>query len=182
VFCGSRSGRNEAHAEAARTLGRELAERKIELVYGAGSTGLMGILADSTLEAGGRVTGVIPQSLATRELMHRGLTTTHVVADMHARKATMAQLSDAFIALPGGYGTLEELFEVTAWAQLGFHAKPVGLLNSGGFFDPLIAFLDHTVGQGFLRADHRRLVLVATGAIELLDSLTPSPESGPSST
>jgi uncharacterized protein (TIGR00730 family) len=140
-------------------------------VYGAGSVGLMGIVADSALEAGGRATGVIPQALATPELMHAGLTETLVVSDMHERKATMARLADAFVALPGGYGTLEELFEVVTWAQLGLHAKPVGLVNSESFFDPLLTMLDHAVSEGFLRAEHRDLIVVAPGARDLLDAL-----------
>ena len=182
VFCGSHTGLDARHAQAARALGRELAARNIELVYGAGSVGLMGILATSTLEAGGRVTGVIPEALATRELMHPDLTATRVVADMHARKATMAELGDAFIALPGGYGTLEELFEVTTWAQLGFHTKPVGLLNSASFFEPLLAMLDHAAAEGFLSPDHRALIRVAATAKDVLDALTPSRAPGHSST
>lgn len=171
MFCGSNSGRDELYATAARELGSELAASGIELVYGAGSVGLMGMVADATLEAGGRVTGVIPRALATRELMHAQLTETLVVADMHERKATMARLADAFIALPGGYGTLEELFEAVTWAQLGIHSKPVGLVNSAAFFDPLLAMLDHAVREGFLREEHRNLLVVASGARELLGEL-----------
>ena len=182
VFCGSHAGLDARHARAARSLGQELAARDIELIYGAGSVGLMGILATSTLEAGGRVTGVIPEALATRELMHPDLTTMHVVADMHARKATMANLGDAFIALPGGYGTMEELFEVTTWAQLGFHTKPVGLLNSASFFDPLLAMLDHAAAEGFLSPYHRTLIRVAANAKDILDALTPSQAPARSST
>ncbi len=143
-------------------------------MYGAGSVGLMGLVADSALAAGGRVVGVIPEALATQELLHPRLSETHVVSDMHARKATMARLADAFIALPGGYGTLEELFEVVTWAQLGFHAKPIGLVNSESFFSPLLSALDQIQDEGFLRAEHRALLYVAPTARELLDSLQAS--------
>lgn len=163
------------YAAAATALGHALARRGLELVYGAGSVGLMGVLADAVLAAGGRVTGVIPEALATRELMHPGLTTSHVVPDMHTRKATMARLSDAFIALPGGLGTYEELFEVATWAQLGFHAKPIGLLSTAGYFDPLLALLDHTAAQGFVSRQHRELFVVATEPAALLDALAQVP-------
>jgi hypothetical protein len=156
-------------------------QRSLELVYGAGSVGLMGVLADAVLARGGTVTGVIPESLATCELMHDRLSASHVVADMHTRKATMARLSDAFIALPGGYGTLEELFEIVTFAQLGLHDKRIGLLDSGGFFAPLLAMLDHAVNEGFVRAEHRALIEVSTDPVPLLDALArplPPPPGG----
>jgi uncharacterized protein (TIGR00730 family) len=171
VFCGSSAGTGAAYAEAARALGRELAGRGLRLVYGGGNVGLMGILADEVLSAGGEVIGVIPQALVAREVAHAGLTRLHVVGSMHQRKALMADLSDAFLALPGGFGTLEELCEVLTWAQLGLHAKPCGLLNVDGYFDALLHFLDRAVDQGFLRAGHRALVLVAQTPQEVLGLL-----------
>jgi uncharacterized protein (TIGR00730 family) len=171
VFCGSRSGSRPEYARAAGELGRVLAERGIELVYGGGSVGLMGTLADAVLAAGGRVTGVIPEALATKEVAHWGLTELHVVPSMHVRKATMARLADAFIALPGGFGTLEELFEIVTWAQLGLHQKPAGLLNTAGFFDALLALVDHTVTEEFVRPENRELLLEAKEPADLLDQL-----------
>jgi uncharacterized protein (TIGR00730 family) len=169
VFCGSSSGRREAYATAAREIGAELVRRGLTLVYGGGDVGLMGTLADVMLESGGLVIGVIPEALVQREVAHRGLTELRVVDSMHERKALMAELADAFIALPGGIGTLEELCEVLTWAQLGIHNKPVGLLNVDGYFTPLIAMLDHAVAEGFMKADHRRLLLTAEDAAALLD-------------
>lgn len=171
VFCGSSMGADAVHAEAARALGKALASQGIGLVFGGGSIGLMGVLADAALAAGGEVTGVIPQALVDRELAHHGCTTLHVTKSMHERKALMADLSDGFIALPGGIGTLEEMFEIWTWAQLGDHAKPVALLNVGGFYDPLIAFLDGVVAAGFLAPEHRALLIVAADIDELLDRL-----------
>jgi uncharacterized protein (TIGR00730 family) len=141
------------------------------LVYGAGHIGLMGVLADAVLQAGGQAIGVIPQALVDKELAHAGLTEMHIVASMHERKAKMADLSDAFIALPGAYGTADELFEILTWAQLGLHAKPIGLLDVDGFFDPLLAWLDHTVREGFLREKHRDLLLKSDDPARLLDLL-----------
>src|SRR5512142_2927654 len=169
VFCGSSPGASPVYLEAARAAGRALAGRGIGLVYGGGSVGLMGAIADAALAAGGEVTGVIPRALQLRELAHAGLTTLHVVGSMHERKARMAELSDGFVALPGGMGTLEELAEILTWAQLGLHAKPCGLLDVAGYYRTLIAFLDEAVGEGFLRPEHRRLVLVGEDPDELLD-------------
>lgn len=152
-------------------MGRLLVERGIAVVYGGGSVGLMGVLADTAIGLGGDVVGVLPESLATDELLHPGVTKMFVVQSMHARKAKMAELADAFLALPGGFGTLEELFEVVTWAQLGFHNKPIGMLNVAGYFDPLIAFLDHAVAVDFIKAKHRRLLLVDDAASRLLDQM-----------
>ena len=160
VFCGSNRGRHSAYAAAAVELGEELARRKIELVYGGGRVGLMGLLADTVLAGGGHVIGVIPQSLMDKEVGHRGLPDLRVVRSMHERKALMAELADGFLALPGGLGTLEEFFEVLTWAQLGLHAKPCALLNVNGFFDPLLRLLDHAVDEKFLKSGHRSHVVV----------------------
>lgn len=170
VFCGSSTGRRPAYAAAARELASQLARQDLTLVYGGGNIGLMGVLADAMLAAGGRVIGVIPQGLVVREVAHHGLTELHVVGSMHERKARMAELSDAFLALPGGIGTLEELCEVLTWGQLGIHAKPIGLLNVDGYFGPLIALLDHAVAEGFMQADHRRMLLADTHVAALLDA------------
>ncbi len=172
VFCGSSTANSSIYADAARRLGALLASRGMELVYGGGHIGLMGILADAALEAGGEVIGVIPQSLQERELAHSNLTRLHVVETMHQRKALMADLADGFAALPGGFGTADELFEILTWAQLGLHAKPIGLLNVAGYFDFLLAWLNRAVGDGFLRTDHRALLLEADGPEQLLDRLT----------
>lgn len=155
VFCGSSTGNRPEYREAARQLGCLLARHDVGLVFGGGHIGLMGILADAILEAGGEAIGVIPQALVDRELAHRGLTTLHVVAGMHQRKALMADLADAFLALPGGFGTADECFEILTWAQLGFHSRPIGLLNVAGFFDALLAWLDHCVQEGFLLPEMR---------------------------
>ncbi|KPV40994.1 hypothetical protein AN478_03395 [Thiohalorhabdus denitrificans] len=171
VFAGSGSGNRPAYAEAAAALGGRLATRGIGVVYGGGHTGLMGVLADAALGAGGEVVGVIPEALCTRELAHHQLSDLEVVDSMHARKARMAELADAFIALPGGIGTLEELFEVFTWAQLGLHAKPCGLLNAAGYYDPLIRFLDETVTEGFLRPEQRALLAEAPEPETLLEAL-----------
>src|ERR1051325_8659898 len=158
VFTGSSSGARAAYAEAARELGTLLARRGIGLVYGGARVGLMGAVADAVLAAGGEAIGVIPQALVAKEVAHTGLTALHVVESMHARKAMMSDLSDGFIALPGGWGTLEELFEVLTWAQLGLHRKPTGLLNVDGYFDGLLAFLTHTVAEAFVRTDRKSVV------------------------
>ncbi len=173
VYCGSKSGANDAYRRDAEILGRALVKRGLGLVYGGGNAGLMGALANAVLAGGGQALGVIPSALEERELAHRGLTELVVVEDMHARKALMAARSQAFIALPGGYGTLEELFEAVAWSQLGIHGKPVGLLNSGGYYDHLVAFLDHAVERQFLRPHHRALLTVSHDPERLLDKLTP---------
>lgn len=171
MFCGSHRGADPVHAAAARALGATLAGRGLDVVYGGGRVGLMGEVADGALAAGGRVFGVIPQKLVDLESGHQGLTELFVVDSMHARKMLMAQLSDAFIALPGGFGTLEELFEVVTWAQLGYHHKPVGVLNIAGFYDPLLAFLDHASALGFIRADVRPILQHAADLDDLLDRL-----------
>lgn len=171
VFCGSNAGARAVYAGAASELAAELAGRGIELVYGGGRVGLMGLIADAVLARGGRVLGVIPRNLFRREVVHEGLSELQVVDSMLERKALMIEQSDAFIALPGGFGTLDELFEVLTWSQLRIHAKPCGLLNPDGFFDGLLAFLDQQVREGFVRAEHRALVQVETRAAPLLDRL-----------
>ncbi|MDB6445150.1 MAG: TIGR00730 family Rossman fold protein [Mesorhizobium sp.] len=171
IFCGASTGANPAYREAAQALGRALAERKLTLVYGGGAVGLMGIVADAALAAGGEVIGIIPQSLKDKEIGHSGLTRLEVVDGMHARKARMAELSDAFIALPGGLGTLEELFEVWTWGQLGYHGKPLGLLEVNGFYSKLTGFLDHIVEEGFVRPPHRDMLQVSESPHNLLDAL-----------
>jgi len=168
VFCGSSVGTDPTYRLLAAELGRTVARRGVGVVYGGGRVGLMGVVADAALAEGGEVIGVIPQSLMDRELGHAGLTELHVVDSMHARKALMAELADGFVALPGGLGTLEELFEVWTWAQLGMHGKPCGLLDTGGFFAPLVVFLDHLVTNGFVGATHRAMLTVATSPEELL--------------
>lgn len=161
VYCGSNEGRNPAYRAAAHEVGIALAERDIQLVYGGGQVGLMGQAADSALAAGGRVIGVIPEFLALKEIAHMALSELFVVQSMHERKAKMVDLSDAFIALPGGIGTMEELFEIWTWSQLGQHRHPVGLLNVHGYYDHLVAFLDGMTQQGFLQDDHRRSLIVS---------------------
>jgi hypothetical protein len=160
VFSGSSHGRGERYLQLAEQVGTELAGRGITVVFGGARVGTMGRLADGALRAGGRVVGVIPQGLAEWDVAHQGLTELHVVPDMHRRKALMAARSEAFIALPGGSGTLEELFEIWTWAQLGLHAKPIGLLNTSGYFTPLVALLDHMVREGFLHRPHRDMLIV----------------------
>ncbi len=169
VFCGSAAGGRPDYADAARTLGAELVRRGVGLVYGGGSVGLMGVLADTVLAAGGEAIGVIPRPLASRELAHGGLTEMRVVDSMHERKATMSSLADGFVALPGGLGTLEETLEVLTWAQLGIHGKPVGLLNVRGYWDALLGLVAHAVRERFVLAEHAALLLAAGGAAELLD-------------
>jgi uncharacterized protein (TIGR00730 family) len=168
VFCGSSPGNDPAYAEAAQRLGRTLAERGTKLVYGGGHVGLMGVVADAALAAGGEVIGVMPRSLVDREIGHNGLTKLHVVGSMHERKALMSELSDGFVALPGGNGTLEEFFEVLTWAQLGEHGKPCGLLNVAGYYDPLLKVFDRMVEKNFLGKAHRELVLVEDDPSDLL--------------
>ena len=171
VFCGSASGRAPTHTAAARELGQLLAKRGIGLVYGGGNVGLMGELADAVLDAGGRAIGVIPQQLVDREIAHGGLTELHVVEDLHQRKALMAELADAFLTLPGGVGTMEELFEVWSWGRLGLHSKPCGLLNVNGYFDSLRTLTDQMVTEGFLEPVHRELLLIEEQPSVLLDRL-----------
>jgi len=171
VYCGSNIGARPEYAAAAEQLGALLAREKIELVYGGGCVGLMGIVADAALKNGGHVIGVIPEKLMIKEVVHEKLPDLRVVKTMHERKALMAELADGFIALPGGYGTFEELFEVLAWSQLGWHQKPFGLLDSGGFYRLLLEFLDHTRNEGFIRPQHHALVLVADEAEKLLQQM-----------
>lgn len=169
VFCGANTGTAPVYGDTARALAETLVRRGLGVVYGGGAVGLMGILADAALAAGGEVVGVIPQHLVDQEVGHRGLADLRVVGSMHERKALMAELADGFVALPGGWGTLEELIEVLTWAQLGLHGKPVGLLNAAGYFDPLLAFRDDAVAAGFVRPEHRDLLLVEDNADALLD-------------
>jgi uncharacterized protein (TIGR00730 family) len=159
VYCGAAHGVNPVYADAARLLARAMVDHNISLVYGGGKVGLMGVIADEVLRLGGEATGVIPRALVEREVGHAGLTRLFVVKDMHERKAMMADLSEGFIAMPGGMGTLEELFEMVTWAQLGIHAKPIGLLNVNGFYDGLRAFVGHQVAEGFVRPEHENLMI-----------------------
>jgi uncharacterized protein (TIGR00730 family) len=169
VYCGSSPGRLKAYSTAARALAASLVEQNIRLVYGGAKVGIMGMLADAALQLGGEVVGVIPEALVQKEVAHTGLTELHVTQSMHERKTRMAELSDGFVALPGGIGTLEELFEVWTWAQLGFHDKPCGLLNVEGYFDSLALFLDHAVDEQFVKQPHRSLLIVENDAKKLLE-------------
>jgi hypothetical protein len=171
VFCGSSVGSRPSYAAAARDLGRTLAERGLGIVFGGGKVGLMGVLADAALAAGGEVIGVIPDVLVAREIGHNGLTRLHVVRSMHERKTLMADLADAFIALPGGYGTFEEFFEAVTWTHLGIHQKPCGLLNVDGYYDALLALLARAVTDGFIRKENRSLVLDAPAVPTLIEKL-----------
>ena len=176
IFCGSNAGHDPRYRAEAENTGRVLARRGIELVYGGGNIGLMGALADACLEAGGTAIGIIPEALmgkevAGRSVEHQALTRLEVVDSMHTRKARMAELSDGFIALPGGFGTFEEFCEILTWGQLGFHRKPMGLLNVNGFYDPLLALFDRAVGEGFLRSQNRAMALTETDIEQLLDAM-----------
>ena len=171
VFCGSNSGRGETYAEAGRALVQAIARHGLKLVFGGGSIGLMGVIAEAALGAGVHVTGVAPRRLLEREVVHRSLSALHVVESMHERKAKMAELSDAFIALPGGYGTLDEMFEALTWTQLGYHRKPCGLLNVEGYFDALAAYLDHAVQERFLMREHRDMLVVEGDPDRLIERL-----------
>jgi uncharacterized protein (TIGR00730 family) len=171
VFCGSNPGARPVYKEAASALGLALAEHAIRLVYGGGNVGLMGVLADSVMQAGGKVVGIIPEALLLREKGKRNISELEVVSTMHERKQRMADLADAFVALPGGYGTLEEFCEILTWSQLGIHAKPVALLNIAGFYDSLIALFDHAVGEGFLQPQYRQLVVVEQSPQRLIEAL-----------
>jgi len=176
VFCGSNAGHDPRYRAEAERLGKLLAARNIELIYGGGNIGLMGAVADACLTAGGSVVGVIPEALMGKEVdgrnvEHRALTRLEVVDSMHTRKARMAELSDGFIALPGGFGTFEEFCEILTWGQLGFHVKPMGLLNVNGFYDPLLKLFDHAVDEGFLRAQNRAMALAETDIEKLLDAM-----------
>ena len=171
VFCGTNAGARPEYGAAARELGKLLAEEDIELVYGGASVGIMGELADAVHEHGGHVTGIIPQQLVKKEAAHTGIPDLIVVASMHQRKSQMADMSDGFIALPGGIGTMEGFFEILTWGQLGIHRKPSGLLNVAGYFDDLIKFLDHAVAEGFLTEEHRATIMVETEAKKLLNRM-----------
>lgn len=175
VYCGSSFGARDAYRDAATALGTLVAQRGIGLVYGGGRVGLMGAVADAALAAGGRVTGVIPRALMDRELGHAGVQDLRVVADMHERKMTMAGLADAFVAMPGGWGTIEELTEMLTWLQLGIHRKPIGLLNVDGYFDPLLAFAERMVDERFVRPEQRSMMVVATTADAVVDRLSAPP-------
>jgi uncharacterized protein (TIGR00730 family) len=180
IYCGSAVGQNSEYATAARRLGRALARLGLGLVYGGGRVGLMGIVADAVLEGGGPVIGVIPEALANKEVAHGGLTELHVVADMHQRKALMARRADAFLTMPGGIGTFEEFFETLSWATLGLHRKPMGILNVAGYFDPLLALLDHAVAERFLRSEVLSLLVVSTDPEALIAELRDrAPPTGP---
>ena len=168
VYCGSSAGDRPEYVEAARSLGRALAQRGIELVYGGAQVGLMGQVANAVLEHGGRVIGVIPQMLVRKEIAHASLTALHVTASMHERKQKMADLAEGFIALPGGIGTFEELFEIWTWGQLGLHRRPCGLLNVAGYYDDLVRFLDHATASGFIRAEQRAMLSVESDVDALL--------------
>lgn len=171
VYCGSSHGARELYTEAARALGTALATTGRTLVYGGGNVGLMGVVADAALAARGKVIGVIPQPMVDKELAHHGLTELHIVGSMHERKALMAELSEGFIAMPGGIGTLEEMFEIWTWAQLGIHARPIGLLNVNGFYEPLVRFLDQLVTERFVRVENREMLAVAAEVPELLKQM-----------
>jgi uncharacterized protein (TIGR00730 family) len=170
VFCGSSSGKGEKYERLAAAMGRALAERGLGLVYGGGRVGLMGTLADAALKSGGEVIGVIPEDLVKKELAHTGVTDLRVVGSMHERKKLMFDLSDGFVAMPGGFGTLDEFCEILTWAQLGLHRKPTGVLDAGGYFDRFLAFVDHAVGEGFIRGKHRDLLIVESEPKSLLDA------------
>lgn len=171
VYCGASRGASEAYADAARLMARAMVENRIALVYGGGKVGLMGVIADEMIRLGGETTGVIPKALMEKEVGHGGLTRLHVVKDMHERKAMMAALSDGFVAMPGGIGTLEELFEIFTWSQLGLHDMPIGLLNVNGFYDGLIAFLRHVVKEQFLKPDQAALLMNASAPTDLIAQL-----------
>lgn len=171
VFCGSSPGRRPEYREAARAMGALLAAEGVGLVFGGGRVGLMGVVADAVLAGGGEAVGVIPEALMRREVGHRGLGELHVVGSMHERKARMADLADAFVALPGGFGTFEEFCEVLTWSQLGIHPKPCGLLDVAGYYAPLVAMFDHAAAEGFVRPEHRALVLRETEPARLLERL-----------
>jgi len=171
VYCGSSDVIQEPYLGAAIEMGRELASQGLTLVYGAGGTGMMGALADACLEKGGHVVGVIPKIFNTHHLVHKGLSELHVTDDMHKRKAMMAELGDAFVALPGGLGTFEELFEILTWAQIGLHAKPVGVLNVNGYYDPLLELVQHAQSKGFMYVEHESLLIAETTATAILDRM-----------
>jgi hypothetical protein len=169
VYCGSSSGRIDTYTTAARSLAQAMVERDIRLVYGGASVGIMGVMADEVLRLGGIAVGVIPEALMRKELAHAGLTELHVTPSMHARKTLMAELADGFVALPGGIGTFEEIFEIWTWAQLGFHRKPCGLLNVASYYDALAVFLDHAMAEQFVSPEHHRMLVVESDPATLID-------------
>jgi hypothetical protein len=171
VYCGSSDQIEEIFLRAAEDMGKELSERGLNLVFGAGNTGMMGRLADAVLTNGGQAIGVIPKFFETPELMHNGLSELHVVEDMHTRKAMMAEISDAFIALPGGFGTFEELFEILTWSQIGLHQKPIGVLNVEEYFNPMLNMIEHARSEGFIYSEHRELLISESAPAELLDKM-----------
>jgi uncharacterized protein (TIGR00730 family) len=171
VFCGSSTGSDPSYARLAESMGQAIAERELSLVYGGAKVGLMGVLADAALTAGGEVFGVLPRALQTKELAHSGLTRLEIVESMHQRKARMVELADAFVALPGGAGTLEEICEIWTWAQLGFHQKPAGFLNFRGYYDGFLGFIDHAVGEAFVRPAHRDMLIFKDTPGPMLDAL-----------
>jgi len=168
VYCGSNTGARPVYADAARDLAGVLVRHEIELVYGGADKGIMGVIADQVLELGGKVHGVIPQMLCDKEIAHQGLTELHIVSSMHARKSMMAALSDGFIAMPGGFGTLEEIIEILTWGQLQFHDKPCGLFNVNAYFDHLLSYLDNAAAEGFLRTENRRMLIAENSAARLI--------------
>ncbi len=171
VFCGGNPGNRPSYRAAARRLGEEIAARDLTLIYGGSSSGLMGVIADAAMARGGRVSGVLPEFMVVREVAHRGISELRLVGSMHERKAAMAERADAFVALPGGFGTLDELFEVLTWAQLGLHRKPIALLDVDGYYAPLVTFLDHAAAEGLLRPEHRAMLLVDRDPGALLERL-----------
>ncbi len=171
IYCGSSTGKDPVYSDTAIAMGETLARHGLDLVYGGGSIGIMRIIADSVLKSGGQAIGVIPQSLVDREVAHQGLTELHITSSMHERKSRMAELSDAFIALPGGLGTLEEIFEIWTWTQLGFHDKPIALLNTRDYYSSLLHFLDNAVDQGFVKPDHRHMLIVESDPEKLVMQL-----------
>jgi len=182
IFCGSSTGVRREYREAAEAIAIQLARRRVDIVFGGGCVGLMGVVADTALAHGGHVIGVIPSAMVAREIAHRGLPDLRIVSSMHERKALMASLSDAFIALPGGFGTFEEFFEVVTWTQLGLHRKPCGLLNVAGYYDPLVALFDRAVSDGFIRAENRGIVVTESDPEALIHRLNERPATAGSAT
>ena len=182
IFCGSSTGGRPEYREAAETIAAHLAKRRVDVVFGGGCVGLMGVVADTTLAHGGHVIGVIPSAMVAREIAHRGVPDLRIVSSMHERKALMASLSDAFIALPGGFGTFEEFCEAVTWTQLGLHRKPCGLLNVAGYYDPLVALFDRAVSDGFIRAENRGIVVTDSDPEALIDRLNEWPSTAGSAT
>jgi len=182
IFCGSSTGVRREYREAAEAIAIQLARRRVDIVFGGGCVGLMGVVVDTALAHGGHVIGVIPSAMVAREIAHRGLPDLRIVSSMHERKALMASLSDAFIALPGGFGTFEEFCEVVTWTQLGLHRKPCGLLNVAGYYDPLVALFDRAVSDGFIRAENRRIVVTESDPEALIHRLNERPATAGSAT